>query len=310
VNQGKRLSGILFFIFLSVNIALIGCDKIPFLSKYFPSKMEENKPATETSTAPASPAPAAKGPVLARVNQWVLTPEEFKEKLAGLKEAMPEYNVDDLESKKLVLEELVRQELLIQDAEKKGMANQKEIVEAVNEFRRTLLVREVALKLTENISVDDTEAQNYYNENKNLFAENTEWQIREMVVPSQTEANEILIELLKGADFATMATERSKSASAAKGGDLGWLSQFPFPQMESAAATLEKGSLSSVFKGPEGYYIVKLEDKKGGTPRDFAGVKEEIKQGLTLLKQQQEVLKYIEKLKSEAKVEIDETLLK
>jgi len=310
MGRGKRLSGILFFIFLSLNVGVIGCDKIPFLSKYFPSKTEDKKQAAETASTPVSSAPAAKGPALARVNHWVLTPEEFKEKLAGLKEAMPEYNIDDFDSKKLVLEELVRQELLIQDAEKKGMADQKEIVEAVNEFRRTLLVREIAVKLTENITVDDTEAQNYYNENKNLFAEDTEWQIREMVVPSQTEANEILIELLKGADFATMATERSKSASAAKGGDLGWLSQFPFPQMESAAATLEKGSLSSVFKGPEGYYIVKLEDKKGGTPKDFAGVKEEIKQGLTLLKQQQEVLKYIEKLKSEAKVEVNENLLK
>jgi len=290
--------------------AISGCDKLPFFSKSGTKKAEETKitPPTPPVQPPADT--SLSGDTLARVNNWTITLPEFNEKLQGLKEVMPEYNTDDFESRKMVLEELVRQELLVQDAEKSGIANEKDIVEALKEFKRTLLVREIASRLTKDITVDDAEAEKYYNENKDLFAEDTQWHAREIMVPSQSEANEILIELLKGADFATMATQRSKSASAAKGGDLDWISQAPFPQMESTLMTLEKGAVSSVLKGSDGFYIIKLEDKKGGVPRLFAEVKEEIKKGLTLLKQQQEVLKYIEKLKNEAKVEVREELLK
>ena len=303
-DSAKRNTKFLLILTCFVLIVATGCDKIPFLSKYFPAQKKEEKQVVVETKEPIT------GDVLARVNDWTLTANEFNEKLDGLKEAIPDYNIDDLDSKKLVLEELVRQELLVQDAEQRGIANEKDIAESVKEFRKTLLVREVASRITGNITVDDAEAEIYYNENKDLFADDTQWQIREIVVPSQAEANEILIELLKGADFATMATQRSKSASAPKGGDMGMVDKFLFPQMESAVATLDKGALSSVFKGPEGYYIAKLEDKKGGTPKEFSEVKEEIKTGLTLLKQQQEILKYIEKLKEGAKIEIHEELLR
>lgn len=298
------LQGILVVFFVS-SFTLVGCDKIPFLSKFTQKKETKSTPAVNPT--PGSEIPSN---FLARVNNWTITLDEFNEKLAGLKEVMPEYKAEDLESRKLVLEELIRQELLVQDAEKSGIANEKDIAEAVKEFRRTLLVREVAGRITQNITVDDTEAENYYNENKDLFAEDVQWQVREIVVPNQSEANEILIELLKGTDFATMAMQRSKSASAPNGGDLGWISQASFPQLATTLSSLEKDSVSSVFKGPEGYYIVKLIDKKGGTPQPFSTVKEEIKKGLTLLKQQQEVLKYLDELRAQAKIEIKEDLLK
>ena len=238
-----------------------------------------------------------------------MTVDEFKEKLNSLKEVLPDYDVHSLDSQKLILNELINQQLLVQDAEDSGIAKRKDIVDAMNEFRRTLLVREVAAKITEGIDTTDAEVRDYYDKNKNDFTTEPQWHIREILVPTQQEANDILIELLKGADFTTMAQTRSKSSTAVKGGDLGFMKKFKIPQMESAVATLSVGGISSVFKGPDGYYLVKLEEKKGGEPMKFEDVKDEIKTGLTLNKQQQKVLSYIGELKKKTTVETHEDLL-
>lgn len=303
--------------FLSFAIIIGGCDKIPFLSKFFPSlKKDTAEQATTTPTASdASSAPSAStqplpANALAKVGNWVLTVDEFNNKLKSVKEVIPEYNANDVESKKLILEELIRQQLLVQDAEVSGVAKNKDVVEAVEEFRKTLLVREMASKLAEGVATTDAEVQDYYNQNKNAFATPIEAHIREIMVATKEEATEILTDIYKGADFAATAQTRSKSDSAPKGGDLGFVKEFKSPQIETALATLDVGSLSSVLKGPDGYYIIKLEEKKGGEEKKFEDLKEEIKAGLTLMKQQQKILAYIEELKKKTNVQVNEDLLK
>jgi peptidyl-prolyl cis-trans isomerase C len=209
----------------------------------------------------------------------------------------------------LILEELIRQQLLIQDAEKSGVAQKKDITQAVEEFRNTLLIQETVNKLTSGISVSPLDVESYYTSNKDSFTEEAEWHVREIMVSTQQEASEIQIALLQGADFAENARTRSKVTSASEGGDLGFISEFRFPEMEKAVTILEPNGISSVTKGPDGFYIFKLEEKKGGKPLDFATVKEDIEKGLNLMKQQEAVLNYIEGLKKKTTVEKNEGLL-
>ena len=65
----------------------------------------------------------------------------------------------------------------------------------------------------------------------------------------------------------------------------------------------------SVFKGPEGFYIVKLEEKRGGEPIPFEEIKEEIIQNQTLAKQQKAIMDHIAELEKKIEVEKNESLL-
>jgi len=298
--------------------ALQGCDKINQLTEYFSPSKEPSQAALARPSAPAASAVAPTAPtapvpgtVLARVGNWTLTKAEFKEKLEALKEVVPDYDINDRESNKLVLEELVRQELLVQEAERQGVSQNKDIVQAVTEFRRTLLVRQMVANLTEKIVVTDEEAKEYYDQNTADFAEPADWHLAEIVVDSEDKAKGLLAQIYKGEgpSFEDLARENSISETAASGGDLGYISVFPFPKMESAVAALEPGNVSSVFKGPAGFYIVKLIDKKGGEIQAFDGIKEDIKTGLTYLKQQQAVANYLDDLRRKAQVEVNEKLL-
>ncbi|MBN1870018.1 MAG: peptidyl-prolyl cis-trans isomerase [Candidatus Omnitrophica bacterium] len=307
----------IFCFILILAMAAPGCDLIKSIKEYF--QEPANPPASQTVTAkeiatvktPAIPAPASPmtANTLARVGGWSITLEEFQERLDALKEVVPEYDITDLEAKKLVLDELINQQVLVLGAEKTGLSREKDIQAAVEEFRRTLIVREVARQLTENVAFSEKEARAFYDENQAEMVGPAEWHVREIVVDAKDEATRILTEILNGADFAETAKLYSTSETAGKGGDLGFITEEPFPQMGSALLPLEEGDVSSVFKGPAGYYIVKLEEKKGGNVLGFDEIKKDIMESQTLMKQQQVILDHLEQLKKDMEIEINEPLL-
>ena len=293
-----------------------GCDLINSVKEYF--QEPSDPPAAETASAQKNTlvqtqtkpalAPMTEN-TLARVGSWSITIEEFEERLDALKEVVPEYDITDPEARRLVLDELINQQVLVLGAEQTGLTRQKDIQAAVEEFRRTLIVREVARQLTENIEMSYMDARAFYDENKEAMVGPAEWHVREIVVDSKDDASDILAEILKGADFAEMARQHSTGTTAAQGGDLGFITQEPFPEMGGALLPLEEGDVSGVFKGPEGFYIVKLEEKKGGAPITFDEIKEDIVQSQTLLAQQQAILEYLEQLKAKTDIKINEQLL-
>ncbi|MDP2940603.1 MAG: peptidyl-prolyl cis-trans isomerase [Candidatus Omnitrophota bacterium] len=287
----------LFFVFLA------GCDKLPFLSNLFPAK-------TNKQSTPTLETPTIQGTLLAKVDNWVLTLEDYNQKIQDLRQVYPDFKVESFDDKKTLLEELIRQQLLVQDAKLRQLDRKKEVSLAVEEFRRGLLVREIINVLTEDIKIEPKEIENYYNQFKDSFRESQQWRVREIVVSTQDQAKQILIEALKGGDFASLATQYSKSPSASKGGDLGFIAQAKFPQLDAVLSTLEVGGISNVVKGPDGFYIVKLEERKGGKEKPLSDVWDEIKEGLTVMKQSQKLQDYITKLKQNAKIEIHEDLLR
>jgi len=231
--------------------------------------------------------------------------------LLGLKEIFPEYDINNIEAKKTILEELIRQELLVQDAEQRGIAKEKDIQEAINEFKRTLLVQEVASRITKNITITEEEAKEWYGMNKEILAGPVEWRIREMAFSTNEQAKGVLVELLQGADFTAIAKERSILESAKVGGDLGYLEfeSIEPEAMQTALVSLDVGGVSSIFKGPSGYYIIKLEDRRGDEPAPYEEVKEDLLKGLTIQRQQEIVLKYIDDLQNKIPIDRNEKLL-
>ena len=316
----KRLK----FAFFCFFVAIMGvrCDLINSAKEYFQDSGKkakpvapENKPVVTVSSSPAMPVAtqpeekSAPANVLAKVGSWTITVDEFKERLNALKEAVPDFDTTSMDAKKLVLETLVRQQLLVSEAEKVGLANQKDIQAAVEEFRRTLIVQEIVKNLVRDIKVSDEDAQTFYENQKTVLVEPTQWHVRSIAIDSEAKANELATQLSQGADFAEIAKQNSIEDNAAQGGDLGFIAEAPFPEMQNALTPLSAGATSGVFKGPKGFYIVKVEEKKGGNPIPFEDIKKDIIDNQLMLKQQQAILDHIEKLKGETKVEIREDLL-
>jgi hypothetical protein len=82
-------------------------------------------------------------------------------------------------------------------------------------------------------------------------------------------ATAALARLDKGEDFAAVAKDTSKDASAAQGGDIGYQAESSLPpDIVSAVATLKKGAHTGVIESPGAFLIVQFNDRvkaKDGT---------------------------------------------
>ena len=84
-------------------------------------------------------------------------------------------------------------------------------------------------------------------------------------------AMRLYIQLQQGANFAAVARAFSQSSSSTKGGDLGWIRNNQIEKnLSNIMVGMKKNSTSKPFEGEDGYYILKLLDKRlsSGVPRE------------------------------------------
>lgn len=291
-----------------ISASLIGCENIPFLSPKRPA-LKKTEPVA---------APAVRGALIATINNLPVTLEDLDGDIenynAMVPDDKPELRITTREQKVNYLKnELVKRILLYQYAMSNGLDKKEEIQRILEKTKMDLLVVELVREEAAKIDVTAKEIEDYYNSYKEELKEPEEKRIREIVTAAEQDARNILIQLLQGADFAASARERSISASAKEGGDLGFVTRGKKSAQFDAVAfsdTLEVGGVSNIFKGPDGYYILKLEEKRGGKQKSLSEMWDDIKRVLMFLKQQQRVDELIAKLSREAKLEIYEGAVK
>jgi peptidyl-prolyl cis-trans isomerase C len=123
---------------------------------------------------------------------------------------------------------------------------------------------------------------------------------RHILVESEDEAKAILEQLKGGADFATVAKEKSKDPGAAEGGDLGYFTKDQMvPEFADVAFKMYPGQLSNPVKTQFGWHVIKVEDKRTRQPPEFEKVKDQIEAYLARKAQSD----FITKLRQSAKVE-------
>ena len=302
----------LFAVFCFLLSLSTGCEKLDFLN---PKKAAKSaKVAAPAQVA----APVVKGTIVAKVNNIPISLEDLNLEIEAYNAMVPadkpEMKITTREQKLSYLKnEMVRRTLLYQQAMDKGLDRSSDVLKAMEKTRMELLVVELIKQEAQNVDVASKEVEDYYNLYKDQLREPEEREISEIMVPTEQEAKDVMIQLLQGADFATLARERSKSESAKNAGVLGVVQRgAKFAAFDSAvfSESLEVGKTSSIFKGPDGYYIVRLEAKRGGKLKSLTEMWDDIKRGLTFLKQQQKIEELIGKLSREAKLEFYEGEIK
>lgn len=286
---------------------LQGCDQIAKLANYFSPKKNaaaskaptavEVKPVaqkapevlakTDSMEKPAEvkPADSAAGAlpdgVLAKVGDWTITLEEFKQQEKSAQDLAKQNKLTyDLPAVRL-LGMIVEQQLLFQEAQRQNLDKDEKIVKQLEEARKLILSQNLQTKMVETIKVTDEEIKSFYEENKKFYYEPAEYKLGQIVVDTEEQANAILAQLAGGANFMEIAGAQSKVKPDGK-----FLSddKMSFQKLKDVVNALEVGKFSSVFQGPEGFYIVKIEEKKGGKEKMLEEVKQGIEADLSYLK--------------------------
>ncbi len=166
---------------------------------------------------------------------------------------------------------------------------------------------EVILK---GVEISDDEIKSYYDRHKDRFSIQPQVKLREILVKDKEEAENILKQLKKGADFATLATEKTiRTYAKNSGGDLGSFTRSRYPELFDAAVEMKKGSLGGPAKirdrqFGEGYAVIKLEDKTEGKLQPLEEVKDKVISMARREKDNTIYRNWVENAKARYKIEI------
>jgi peptidyl-prolyl cis-trans isomerase C len=234
-----------------------------------------------TVTAPLAPGQyagiaraAEDDPVVARVNGVDIRQSDLAFAEEEIGSNMP--TIPPEQKRDYLINYLVDVIVLSQAAEKQSLADRPDVKRRLAFDRNRLLMESLLQDAGKSALSDDAEHKVYEEAVKQVKNEE-EVHARHILVPTEDEAKAVLAQLKGGADFATLAKEKSKDPGAAEGGDLGYFTKEQMvPEFADVAFKLPKGQLSDPVKTQFGWHIIKVEDKRTRPTPTFDQVKPQI----------------------------------
>jgi len=165
-----------------------------------------------------------------------------------------------------------------------GEFKQKEMEQMIVQAMRSHNVK------TKNI-ISPTKIEDYYRKHRDEFTSKETIKLRMIMIPGQKDtatapaqkalAEEVLGRLAGGAEFDRTAQVYSEDSTRDNGGDWGWIEHNTLAgPLEKVAFNMPVGRISNIIDYAGNYYILKVEDKQGGTTKSLAEVRADIEKKL------------------------------
>lgn len=263
-------------------------------------KPEAASPAAAQPAAAPAPAPFTVPDPVAVVNGKVISKAAFDQYVQQLRGRT---KVDSAEASKSLVDQLVLEELLVQEADKQKLADDAQIKQQLAMVQRSLLASSVIRRMLSESAPSEEAIKKEY-ETAIAAMKGKEYKASHILVDSEDKAKEIIAELKKGGNFAELAKAKSSDSSKDNGGDLGWFTpSMMVPPFAQAVTKMEKGKYTEQpVQTSFGWHVILLEDSRDATPPSIEELRPQIQQML----QSRMVNDYLEKLKSGAKIEVKE----
>lgn len=281
-----------------------------------------------TDNATGTKAATSQKKVIAIVGKEKITEEDV---FAPLSMMPPQFRsrYETPDGKKKLFERAVQMSLLSQEARRRGIDKQEEIAKKIKEMTDQIIIQELTKQaISDQIEVSDAEIQNCYNQNTASFIEEEkvkvnliQFEVKDNATAAQKSEKKKLAEqtykrLKKGEDFETVAKEVSDDKrTKTRGGNTGFFTRGKRTDIygaafEEKAFSLKQGDISDVFEGKNGYYIIKVTERKEQKQQTLDEAKPRIERTLKQEKQKKAFDDYLESLKKRYPVQIKDESLK
>jgi len=248
--------------------------------------------------------------VMAKMGDTELKVEELRALLDGLPpEAKAQLAAAPQELNRVIRLEILRRALAA-EARAKGWDKRPEVVAQMERAREQTLVASYMGGLTRapESYPSDAEIKAAYDQAAASFLVPKQYRLSQIFVlaPADTDkaaftkaqskaADMAARAKAKSVDFSALAKSGSEHAeSAAKGGDMGWVTeQNLIPELRDAVAGMKKGDVAGLVKAAAGWHVVRLEDVKEKSTRPLPEVRDQIVNALRLRKAQETEQAYL-----------------
>jgi peptidyl-prolyl cis-trans isomerase C len=213
-------------------------------------------------------------------------------------------NFDELspEDRERVLDDVIGLKLLAQQAEKEGLTTSRTLAAQLELQRLQALARAMAAEHLKNNPPTDADLQAIYDENLPRLS-GEQYKLRHILVETKKEADGVIAELRKGADFVALAQARADGPTGPNGGDLGWLTADSMPpSFADTVRALTVGAFSTEpVQTDSGYHVILLEETQRQAPPSL----EDLRADLSSAAERKVLEDYIKTLRATATVSVE-----
>lgn len=148
-----------------------------------------------------------------------------------------------------------------------------------DDIRNEIIIARLREREVENrVNVTEAEIDNYLTTQSSQGDIQDEFEISHILIRTpedgspeelqilRAKAEDALKRLSEGADFAEVSASMSDAPNALEGGNLGWKTSTQIPELfNEALKPLQPGSLTPILRSPNGFHILKMTDRRGGS---------------------------------------------
>lgn len=200
-----------------------------------------------------------------------------------------------------VLDEVIDQKLLAQEAERRGLDNSA-LAQRRLEATRERILGDMLVETVVNGEINDRQIETIYQEQVRLAQTSEEIRVRLILSRTRPEAEAVVGILAQGAAFEAVAAESSiDDATRYSGGDLGYRTLDVMPEAyKNALRDRPAGSTVGPFQTEGGWAVLRVEDRRRETPPTLEQARPQIVRYLTY----DRVRQLLEELRGKAEVEL------
>lgn len=235
---------------------------------------------------------AESGPVLVTINGSKIYTSQVNEMVSM---AVANGAKDSPELRQNILNDLVVREVITQDIKKTGLLNKDNNALKLKLAQQNTMLDLWFAEYFKSHPVTEADIKAQYDRQLELSKDSKnakQYEVAQIMVATEVEANEIIKQIKGGAKFETLAKEKSlEKISGAQGGVVGWV--FPdqlAPPINDVIVNLGKGGVTqSPIKTNNGWHVIKLDDVRPFVMPPFDQVKNNIAQELVQQRRQEAI---------------------
>lgn len=246
-----------------------------------------------------------------------ITTAEFDTELATVS-PFAQTQFSGTEGRRRMLDRMLQNELLYRAAVDKGYRGSKAVREQLDDYERNLLIREYyRTEIQGRVDVSDAAIEDYYLGNPDKYTERARVKVRHILSETNDDAVSIRRRLTTGADFRTLAKEKSKDRlSSRRDGLLGNIIENGYiptigknPEILATLFDMNEGEISRPIESKKGHHIFLVENRTEARVKKLDEVRDLIigelkREGLTTALESK-----LDELKAHYEVEIHDDAL-
>jgi parvulin-like peptidyl-prolyl isomerase len=233
---------------------------------------------------------------LAEVNGYTLTVGKFLSNVPARR----------MESIEKLLQNWIDTKLVDSEALSRHYEKEPDMESRVLRYKNELLKRAFFRNvIAPGINLSDTNLREYYEKNLENYMKPLYYKIQQITVKTSDEANEILENLQKGAQFSWLARTKSIDRFADQSGGREWTEEKKFSEVvRSTLKSLSPGEISPALEIDSKFLIIRLLEKTEAEAKDFDTVKTAVLKASSNEEFQRLYKEYIDALRKESQITV------